>query len=198
MDDVSSVAELVEAARAGDQAAWDRLVERFLPLVHSIAARHRLTRADADDVNQTVWLRLVEHLDEIRNPNALAGWIATTTRHESLRLLRLRGRTVLVDPLGPSPLDGQVTSEDLTGDLERAERHHALREALLELPEDRRTLLMMLLHDPPLSYGEISERLDIPVGSIGPTRARALAQLRETTALKTFIAADLAAGPTGR
>ena len=100
MDAVGTVAELVEAARWGDQSAWDRLVERFLPLVHSMASRHRLTPADADDVNQTVWLRLVEHLDDIRDPSALAGWIATTTRHECLRVLRLRGRTVLGRPAG--------------------------------------------------------------------------------------------------
>lgn len=198
MEDERTVASLVQAARSGEQTAWDAIVDRFLPLVASIASRHGLSRSDSDDVNQTVWLRLVESLDDIRQPAALAGWIATTTRNECFRLLRLRGRTILVDPLEPSLLDGRATSDDVTSDLEAAERHHALREALLELPADRRELLVMMLGDPPPSYGEISTRLGIPVGSIGPTRARALAQLRRTASIRALSATELALDERGR
>src|SRR3954449_11052577 len=94
------VEQLVEAARAGDAAAWDALVERYLPLVTAVIRRLRLSASDADDVNQTVWLRLVEHLDGLREPRALPGWLATTARNEGLRIIRRRGRDVPVDPAG--------------------------------------------------------------------------------------------------
>lgn len=180
------VASLVVAARSGDARAWDAIVDRYLPLVSSLIARHRLVGADADDVNQTVWLRLVEHLGDLREPEALPGWIATTTRNECLRALRAGSRTLSVDPQGPSPLDRAVEEIDLEDELVRAQRHQALREALARLPAPRRDLLVLLLKDPPVPYGEISRRLGIPVGSIGPTRARALAQLRRSPELSAL------------
>jgi len=189
MDQSDTVAALVRAARQGDRGAWDDLVERFLPLVTALIGRHRLSRADADDVNQTVWLRLVEHLDHIREPRALPGWIATTTRNECLRVVHRGRRTMLVDPQVPSQFDRPLDDDALVDDdLLREERHQALRDALLELPEDRRELLILLLADPPVPYSEISRRLGIAVGSIGPTRARAIDQLRSSTALRAFLA----------
>src|SRR3954462_14793229 len=98
MTPLPEVEELVDAARAGDAAAWDALVDRFLPLVTAVIRRLRLSAADADDVNQTVWLRLLEHLDRLREPRALPGWLATTARREGLRMLKRRGREVSVDP----------------------------------------------------------------------------------------------------
>jgi RNA polymerase sigma factor (sigma-70 family) len=176
------VEQLVEAARAGDAAAWDALVDRYLPLVTAVIRRLRLSPADADDVNQTVWLRLVEHLDGLREPRALPGWLATTARHEGLRLIKRRGRDLPVDPGGATfdTAEDSDPGEALVQDL----RSHALREAMMELPEKRRALLLLLLADPPLSYDEISARLGIPKGSIGPTRARVLEQLRESRALR--------------
>ncbi|GAA1514480.1 RNA polymerase sigma factor [Nocardioides humi] len=174
---------LVPAARDGDQHAWDTIVDRFLPLVDAIVRGHRLSEADGDDVSQTVWLRLVEHLGDLREPAALPGWIRTTTRNECLRLLAARGRVRPVDPQEPTGLD--AVSEDVAAaDLLAAERRQLLREALTELPEARRELLLLLLADPPVGYEEISRRLKIPIGSIGPTRARALDQLRRTRALR--------------
>ena len=179
-----SLAVLVSRAQEGEQDAWDAIVERFLPLVGAIARRHRLSPADGDDVGQTVWLRLVEHLGELREPAALPGWIRTTARHECLRLLAARGRTRVVDPQAGG-LD--TVTDDLTdAELLAAERRQALRDALAELPEGRRELLLLLLVDPPLAYEEISRRLGIPIGSIGPTRARAFAQLRDTAALRSL------------
>jgi RNA polymerase sigma factor (sigma-70 family) len=178
------VEQLVEAARAGDAAAWDALVDRYLPLVTAVIRRLRLSAADADDVNQTVWLRLVEHLDGLREPRALPGWLATTARHEGLRVIKRRSRDVPVDP-GTGSFDTAETfdpGETLVEDL----RSQALREAMLELSEKQRELLLLLLADPPLSYDDISARLGIPRGSIGPTRARALAQLRRSRALRDW------------
>jgi RNA polymerase sigma factor (sigma-70 family) len=194
MDQSDTVAALVQAARRGDQSAWDDLVERFLPLVTALIGRHRLSRADADDVNQTVWLRLVEHLDDIREPRAVPGWIATTTRNECLRVLQRGRRTMLVDPLVPSQLDRHPDDALVDDDLLREEREQALRDALQELPKSRRELLVLLLADPPVPYSEISRRLGIAVGSIGPTRARAIDQLRTSTALSAFLA-DCATEP---
>jgi RNA polymerase sigma factor (sigma-70 family) len=193
MDQSSSVPELVTAARDGDQNAWNALVDRFLPLVTGVIARHRLFGADADDINQTVWLKLVAHLDRLREPEALAGWIATTTRHECLALLRRRQRCNPVDPSSYGVFDHDPQQGDLADDLLREERQHALREGLRELPEDRRQLLLMLISDPAPSYSEISRTLGIPVGSIGPTRARALDHLRSTGAIQALLAVHGAA-----
>lgn len=193
MDTSYPLHALVASAREGDQDAWNAIVERFLPLVSALVRRHRLSEADGDDVSQTVWLRLVEHLDALREPDALPGWISTTTRNECLRLLAARKRMTPVDPMDSGSLEG--VTEDVSGvDLVALEERHALREGLAELPAGRRDLLMMLLADPPIPYAEISERLGIPVGSIGPTRARALAQLRNTRALITLVAAGMETG----
>ncbi|GAB4001331.1 sigma-70 family RNA polymerase sigma factor [Nocardioides ultimimeridianus] len=177
------LATLVPAAVGGDQHAWDAIVDRFLPLVGAIIRAHRLSEADGDDVSQTVWLRLVEHLGALREPDALPGWIRTTTRNECLRLLGARGKVRAVDPQAEHGLDAVVP--DAAGEeLLAAERRQLLREALAELPAGRRELLLLLLADPPVGYEQISARLGIPIGSIGPTRARALEQLRRTRALR--------------
>jgi RNA polymerase sigma factor (sigma-70 family) len=184
------VGELVAAAARGDQRAWSSLVERYLPLVYSIIRRYRLTDKDAEDVSQTVWLRLVEHLDAIREPEALPGWLATTTRHEALAILRNKRRTDPVDPGASWILDLRVDSPELDGDLLRAETATALRAGLAELAPEHRELLMLLVTDPPISYGDISKLLGMPVGSIGPTRARCLKKLRATTAMQALLGGD--------
>src|SRR3954469_15458599 len=109
MPEAPEVEQLVESARAGDAAAWDALVDRYLPLVTAVIRRLRLSASDADDVNQTVWLRLVENLDGLREPQALPGWLATTARNEGLRLIKRRGRDLPVDP-GGSAFDTPVES----------------------------------------------------------------------------------------
>jgi len=186
MDASDPLPSLVSRAREGDQDAWNAIVERYLPLVCGVARRHRLSEADGDDVCQTVWLRLVEQLDKIREPAAMPGWIATTTRNECLRLIATRKRMTPVDPAESVTLAG--VTDDVAGDgLVAAEERQALREGLAQLPADRRELLLVLLADPPVPYADISERLGIPIGSIGPTRARALEQLRNTQALRALI-----------
>ena len=170
------VSELVRAAAAGDQRAWDGLVERYAALVWSVARAHRLSDEAAADVSQVTWLRLVEHLDRIRNVEGLGSWLATTARHESLRAIRRAGRQL------PS---GEGADLELVDDapppaarlLER-ERDQVLWQAFERLPERCRRLLRLLTADPPPAYDEISAALDMPIGSIGPTRGRCLENLR--------------------
>jgi RNA polymerase sigma factor (sigma-70 family) len=176
------VAELVSAAARGDERAWSALIDRYSPLVVTVINRFALSRADAADVNQTVWLRLVEHLDRLREPAAIPGWIVQTTRHECLRLVRAGRETRLFDPLDEVRA-APVSDEDLDEHLLRAERHQALRDAYAELPSRCQALMALLLRDPPASYDEISEQLAIPVGSVGPTRGRCVHKLRTCPAL---------------
>jgi RNA polymerase sigma factor (sigma-70 family) len=182
--------DLVARAQDGDQQAWDTLVERYAPLVWSICRRYRLRRADADDVSQDVWLRLVAHLDTIRDPAALAGWLATTTARQSAKAARGAGRSrefAAVPEPGNLPDPAAATAEQ---GLLQAERHAALRQALASLPPPGQRLLALLLHDPPLSYATISAALGIPAGSIGPTRARCLHKLRRHPAIAALIHAN--------
>lgn len=183
---------LVDRAAAGDEQAWQEIVERYAPLLASVTRRFRLTTAEAQDVGQIVWLRLVEHLGNLREPRALPMWIITTAKRESLRCVSDRRRTVSHDPLDPSWQSPPAGDAEPVAGLLRAERHEALLAGLAELPERQRELLLLLVADPPLSYAQISQRTGIPVGSIGPTRGRALERLRQTYALRDHLT-----GPAG-
>jgi RNA polymerase sigma factor (sigma-70 family) len=183
------VTDLVTRARTGDRQAWDTLVERYAPLIWSICGRHQLGTS-AEDISQSVWLRLVGQLDRIRDPAALPGWLATTTRRECLRLLgAARGpvaESYVVDAEAV-PDDQAKTAE---GVLLEAERHAALREAFGDLPPWDQRLILLLTQDPPVSYAQISARLGIPIGSIGPTRRRCLDKLRRHPAVAALIDTD--------
>ena len=185
--DKSSVAPLVARAANGDQAAWNEIVERYAPLVWSICTRYRLSSDDTEDVGQSVWLLLVEHLGDLREPAALPGWLATTTQRECQRVVRAARRYDRFRPvpeeLPPPPADNTVIEQEII----TAERNAALRAAFGELAPRCRELLSMLIADPPPSYAEISATLQIPVGSIGPQRARCLARLRRTRSLSAFM-----------
>lgn len=177
--------ELVAAASAGQPAAWSSLVERFTPLISAVTHRYRLAPSDVSDVRQTVWLLLVEHIEELREPRALPGWIATTTRNEAQRVLSARRRVRLVDPQIESTLD-RTDHADLDENLLRQERQAAVHAGLDELRLEHRDLLILLFADPEFSYHEISLKLGIPTGSIGPTRARILRKLHATDAVRAL------------
>lgn len=187
MVDARPVLDLVPAAAAGDQAAWDAIVERYAGLVVAVARGYRLSSSDLADVSQTVWLRLVENLDSLRDPRALPGWLVTTTRNECVRALRVQRRTVPVDPAEGDALLGGEVAPDVDDRLLDAERREALREGLASLPPHCQSLLTLLVADPPLSYDEISRRLEMPRGSIGPTRGRCLGKLRQCPALAALL-----------
>ncbi|HEX2698740.1 MAG TPA: sigma-70 family RNA polymerase sigma factor [Acidimicrobiales bacterium] len=170
---------LVTAAADGDQAAWDALVKRFSGLVWSIARSHRLSQADAADVSQTAWLRLVENLGRLRDPDRVGAWLATTSRNECLRIIRLSGRMVPTDLDADTDLgagDAQVAPLDAA--LLAGERDSELWRAFAGISERCQGLLRLLIADPAPSYEEVGAILDMPVGSIGPTRARCLEHLR--------------------
>jgi RNA polymerase sigma factor (sigma-70 family) len=171
------VAELVRRAADGDKKAWERLVEQFARLIWSITAEFKLMESDAADVAQTTWLRLLEHIDRIEYPDRVGSWLAATARNECLRSLAARKRVVLSDDdgeLGGAVAHGPEIDERLLAD----ERAQTVRDALSHLPRRWQRLLELLMADPPASYADISDELELPVGSIGPTRGRCLAQLR--------------------
>ena len=186
MRDNPSVADLVARARNGDQRAWDALVERYAPLIWSICRDYRLSHADVEDVGQRIWLQFVTHLDAIRDPAALPGWLATTTRRECSRVVRAaRGSRVAGQLLDDSIPDRQARTAEQ--ELLAAERYAALLEACTCLSPSRQQLMAMLIEDPPVPYTEISARLGIPVSSIGPTRGRCLDQIRRHPAIAALI-----------
>jgi RNA polymerase sigma factor (sigma-70 family) len=180
------VVALVSRAAGGDQAAWNAIVERYAPLVWSICGRYQLSSQDVEDVGQTVWLRLVEQLGNLREPAALPGWIATTTQRECVRVSRAGRRpdraTAAQDDLESLAGPAEIEQEVIT-----AEKHAALRAAFAELPLRCRQMLTLLMSEPPRSYGEISTILHIPVGSIGPERGRCLQRLRRSSCLAAYI-----------
>jgi RNA polymerase sigma factor (sigma-70 family) len=177
------VVALVARAADGDEGAWIELVERYAPLVYAICIRYRLNSHDIEDVGQNVWLLLVEQLGKLRlrEPAALPGWLKTTTVRECLRVLSAARRS---ERFGTGLDDSSWFADDTAIDEEVliAERNAGLRAAFAELPLPCQRLLAMLISDPPLSYAEIHERLGIPVGSIGPQRARCLERLRRSDA----------------
>lgn len=170
-----TVSELLNAASGGDQGAWNELVDRFGRLVWSVVRGFRLDDAAAHDVFQTVWLRLVEHTDRIREPERLAGWLSITAKNESIRVLNQQRRQMpsdfefdVVDPTikaADEPLIDQETLADVM-------------QAFRQLPDEHQQLMRLLCVDPPLDYETIAEIIGRPVGSIGPTRARCLKKLR--------------------
>jgi len=194
--DYPPVTDLVTRARHGDKQAWDAIVERYAPLIWSICRQYRLDDADAQDVGQMVWLHLVDHLDDLRDPAALPGWLATTTRRQCFRLRQASSRFKQVTgPLVDADNMADTGAVEAEHELLLAERHAALREAMADLPPGYRELMALLTAEPPVSYAEISAKLGIPIGSIGPSRSRCLARLRRHPAIAALIDAD--ARPTG-
>jgi RNA polymerase sigma factor (sigma-70 family) len=180
-----TVADLVTGAKNGDSEAWDALVERYAPLIWSICRQYRVDGPAAEDVAQCVWLHLVKNLHTLRDPAALPGWLATTTRRECSHLQRV-----------PSTLHGNGQAlEDMPDEQAATVEHEllvaelgaVLREACARLPVPYQQLLALLIADPPVPYAEISARLGIPVGSIGPSRRRLLDRLRRDPAIAELI-----------
>ena len=181
------VTGLVTRARNGERQAWDALVERYAPLIWSICRRHRLEAADAQDAAQNVWLKLVDHLDSLRDPAALPGWLATTTRRECGRILRTARRPYDAGyalAAGTIPDDhAQAAGQDLLA----AERHAALREAFGQLPPGCQQLLALLIEDPAAVVCRDQRPPGHPGRQHGPSRRRCLDKLRRHPAITALI-----------
>jgi RNA polymerase sigma factor (sigma-70 family) len=172
-----SVSRLLERIRNGDAAAWNEIVRRYHSLVTTTVHSFRLQEADALDAVQMTWLRLAENTHRIQFPERLGGWLATTARRECLHILRqVKPVPGLVDVTPDTVADPSVGPEQQVID---ADTVQTLRKLVAELPPRRRTLVWMLFNDNPHSYAEVAETAGIPTGGIGPTRARALRQLRD-------------------
>jgi RNA polymerase sigma factor (sigma-70 family) len=170
-----TVTDLVQAASNGDRTAWAEIVRRYGDLVRATVARFRLQQADAADATQNTWLRAVERIGTVREPERLGGWLATTAARECLAVLRRGKREQPVDAFveqvacaAPSPETRAL----------RAERNYAMNLAVAALPNRRRTLVEAIFDGAESDYAQVSRRTGMPVGSIGPTRGRALVELR--------------------
>ena len=175
---------IVHAARAGDADAWTRLVQTFERTLRFIARSYRLAPADVDEVVQTTWLDLLRAIHSIHEPAAIGGWLATAARRNALRQGQIYTREQLTDePDVDRPCDFNCPEADLLA----GERREALVAAFAGLPDRQRRLMRILLAQPTLSYGEVGQLLGMPIGSIGPVRARALARLARDEQLRAVI-----------
>jgi RNA polymerase sigma factor (sigma-70 family) len=175
----SDPADLVRAAQAGDQLAWNALVDRFSTLVWSIILASGLRGEDAADAWQTVWLRLVEHITRLREPAYVGSWLAQTTRHQCIHVLRTSARQRPAGDIGERADSDDIIPEKV---VLRTERDIELWKAFTELRTPCQELLRILLSEPTPSYAEVASAFRIKIGSIGPTRQRCLEQLRRRLA----------------
>ena len=177
--DQGDLTRVVGEAAAGVGAAWEILVDRFGGLVIAIARRCRLSDADVAEVSQTTWLRLVENVDRIEQPERLGAWLATTSRRESLRIAT---RRVVLSATDEVYLMADDDVDPLDAGLLKDEQLRMIRIATERLAPRCRRLLGLLMGDDDLPYNEIAEQLSMPIGSIGPTRGRCLEHLRQILA----------------
>lgn len=180
----SDLSALAGRALDGDAHAWEQLVDRLSGIVWKVVGNYRLNAADREDAYASTFYRLYDKLGSVRDPAALPGWIATTARNEVYSVLRSHGRLVPTE----APELREVDSRELdTAMLDDELVVHALA-AVSRLPAKNQALLRLLTADPPLTYEEISRLLDMPPGSIGPTRGRCLEHIR--AALQPYLGGD--------
>ncbi|MBN1310001.1 MAG: sigma-70 family RNA polymerase sigma factor [Anaerolineae bacterium] len=180
--------ELIEACLKGNNQAWEALLVRYQRLIYSIPLRYGLPEHDANDVFQNVSLLLLENLDRLRDRQRLGAWLIVTTQRECWRMLRQQRRVTLF-PMSremEEQIPGKQHSEE---DFLMLERQSIVRSAVGHLGTACKQLLKLLFYsEPRLSYAEISRRLGIPEGSIGPTRARCLGKLMKVLEKMGFSA----------
>lgn len=170
------MASLVAAAIGGDEHAWKKLVDRFSRYVVVVTSSFRLSRQDAEDVSQAVWLSLAINLKSLREPEKLPGWLSTTAKRECMRLVNRGRRTVALDADVISDLpDDESSPEDQAI---RKELRQRVRLAFDRLGDTCRILLAMLVSEPPMSYEDVALAIGRSVNSVGPMRQRCLDELR--------------------
>ncbi|HSF85574.1 MAG TPA: sigma-70 family RNA polymerase sigma factor [Acidimicrobiia bacterium] len=171
----ATTTQLHAAAMAGSESAWLAIVERYNRLLWSVVRAFRLDTAEAEDVVQLTWVKLVERLGQVRDPERLGGWLATTARNEALAVLRRCRREAPIGAAGDFETLAAWADPDL---VVAADERSTLVRAFGRLDEEDQRLLVLLIADPPLSYAEIAAVVGRPVGAIGPSRGRALERLR--------------------
>lgn len=177
----ASVAALVTKAGEGEARAWEELVNRFGGMIAATGRRYRLSTSDVAELQQTTWLRLVENLHRIEQPERVGGWLATTARRESLQLLRRASKYHSgADQMLANMADKHLPEPDSRPIAE--EREAVVRAAWDRLKPRCQELLSLLVSDDPMGYKDLSQLLQMPVGSIGPTRQRCLQHLRRLVA----------------
>ncbi len=167
--------QLLQSAGGGDERAWTEIVQRYRGLVGAVVRSYRLQDADAHDAEQRTWLRLVEHRDAVRDPQRLGGWLATTASRECLRILR-ESRAVVTDELDTMP-DPDRTVEDQVVDSDTITR---LWTIVAALPPRGRSIMMELFADEQRPYADVARATGIPIGSLGPSRARLIGRVRRS------------------
>jgi RNA polymerase sigma factor (sigma-70 family) len=173
-------AELVGRIRNGDSSAWRELVDQYEPLVRRLARQYRLSGQDMEDVVQLTWLRCLEHIDQITHADRLRGWLATVCRRESIRLATKGRREIALGEQSVTRLvDNGQEELDPGAEMARRDTHDRLSRAIRALPQKQQLVLTELLKEESRSYLDLSRRLGLPMGSIGPTRQRAIARLRQ-------------------
>ena len=177
-------AELVERIRSGDAFAWRELVDRHEPLLRRIASRYRLSSQDTEDVVQTTWLRCLEHIDQLTHADRFRAWLGTICRRECLRLATKGRREVTLGEAAVAWLiDSNQEEQDPSTEAADRDDKARLNRAITALPDRQRFVVLELLKREGHGYLDISRRLGLPVGSIGPTWQRALIRLRRDPGL---------------
>jgi RNA polymerase sigma factor (sigma-70 family) len=185
LTDSESLSALVRAAAARDDRAWEALYARFSPTLRAAARGFRLCPADVDDVVQQTWLAALRHIHTIEKPEAICGWLLVTARREALRTMQRRVREVLTDELPEHAVPDAVPPES---ELIKDEERRAVQTAVRRLHGRKQLVLDALLRTPDASYVDLAERLQMPIGSVGPTRERALERLRSDRDLVATVA----------
>jgi RNA polymerase sigma factor (sigma-70 family) len=175
-----SDAELLHAVRERQQEAWEALVGRHNRRLWALARAEGLSSTSASDAVQTTWLALLDNIDRIRKPDALAIWLTQVVKHEAMRLSKQLKRVESLDDGMADVADRSAPAVDQG--LLRGERLQDLRRAFARLSATCQKLLRLLFSDADLSYAEIAAALGRPIGAIGPSRARCLAELRRELA----------------
>jgi RNA polymerase sigma factor (sigma-70 family) len=184
-------AELVERIRTGDALAWRELVDQYEPLLRRIASQHRLSSQDTDDVVQITWLRCLEHIGQLTRSDRLRAWLGTICRRECLRLATKGRREVALGEAAVTCLiDSSLEVQDPSTEAAHRDDNARLNRAITALPDRQRFVLLELLGREGHGYLDVSRRLGLPVGSIGPTWQRALTRLRRDPELADLRSAS--------
>lgn len=168
---------LVQACLDGNESAWDTLIDRYSRLIYSIPLRYGVSQALADEIFQETCLIMLEKLGTLRDQARVGSWIITTTRRLCMQHWR-QNKKIQTSPI-EDDMDFDSGEEAVEVNLLHIEQQHLVCQALVNMPSRDQALLRALYFEvPPKPYADIADSLNVPLGSIGPLRARSLQKLR--------------------